>query len=100
MYKEDYDKGLRPKEIYVFPKTRPKTDKIIQLDLDGNFMKCWDSVTNITKSLKLSKKGISNAYRNNTDDNEFGGYRWMFESDYYSNYPDGRLPKLIKKRNR
>ena len=50
--------------------------KVNQYDLDGNFIKTWDSVLEIKKILNISKQCISYCCLGKT--NSAGGYRWEY----------------------
>lgn len=48
--------------------------KVKQLDLDGNLIKIWDSITEAAKSLGMSQSGISNACIKNK---KYYNYKWL-----------------------
>lgn len=59
------------------------TDKckvVIQLSLEGDFIKKWHSIKDVSRQLRIHDSKISlvcNKKRNKT-----GGFKWMFEQDY------------------
>lgn len=57
-----------------------KSKKIIQLDVDGDFINIFASVTDASKSLNISRTSISGCLtgKNATA----GGYQWIYENDY------------------
>lgn len=58
-----------------------KNKKIVQLDLNGNFIKEWDNCSVAEKTLtEQSKGGISSCCTGRVK--SFHGYRWMFKEDW------------------
>lgn len=56
-----------------------KIKKVYQYDLQGNLIKVWDSVTNISNYYKISKSHISNVCRKNK--NFFKEYYWSYSKE-------------------
>lgn len=50
---------------------------IIQLDLNGNFIERWESITNASKTLNIIYSGISLCVRGKR--NKSGGFKWIFD---------------------
>ena len=91
MYEDDYKKfgndfmkNIKKASTYI-------VGKVVQLDLDGNYIKTWKSGTEAANILKLDRHGIALACKREVDDNYYSGYRWMYESNYNK---DEKLPKL------
>lgn len=53
---------------------------IVQLDLQGNFIKEYDSATQANKELNLYESGITKCCKGKQ--NQCGGYKWVYKSDY------------------
>lgn len=83
MYEEDFN-VLSIDKLPPIKKEKRINSSIIQLDIDGNFIKEWKTVTIAGESLKIDRHGISNACKNNVDNNYYGGYRWMYKNNYES----------------
>ncbi len=54
-----------------------RNKKTLQYDLEGNFIKEWESIKSIAKELKISKSGISNCAKGKFK--QFKGYIWKFK---------------------
>ena len=85
MYEDDYKKFGNDFMKNIKKPSSYKVGKVVQLDLDGNYIKTWKSGTEAAKELKLDRHGIAFASKQEIDDNYYSGYRWMYESDYNSN---------------
>lgn len=57
---------------------------IIQLDLQNNFIRDWDSATTASTELKISRQHISNCCKGKR--NKCGGYKWVYKSNYIPTY--------------
>lgn len=65
--------------------TKQKLKKpIIQLDLENNFVRNWDSATTASKELKINIPHITACCRGKR--NKCGGYKWVYKSDYKPTY--------------
>lgn len=53
-----------------------KTKKIIQYDLDGNFIKTWDSIKEASVNLNINACGILNCCKKRSK--KSGGYIWRY----------------------
>lgn len=53
--------------------------KILQLDLDGQIIKKWNSQTDASRDLKLEKKNINACLKNKR--RVCGGYQWRYLND-------------------
>lgn len=55
--------------------------KIIQMDLQNNVIKVWDSLTEASKTLNISLGTIGNCARGLTSYKTAGGYKWRYADD-------------------
>lgn len=62
-------------------RTRGKNNSkpVVQLDLENNVIKVWDSITKARDTLKISATAISNCARNKKSYNTAGGYKWRYK---------------------
>ena len=92
MYEEDFN-TLSINKLPSIKKERKIYSSIVQLNIDGNFIKEWETATIAGESLKIDRHGISNACKNDVDNNYYGGFRWM----YKNNYESTKITKLSNK---
>lgn len=57
---------------------------IIQLDLQENFIREWDSATTVSKELNICQQSITKCCKRKQ--NQCGGYKWVYKSDYKPTY--------------
>lgn len=69
-------KGMTIEKIINLPKRQP-TRKIIQYDLNGNFIKEWDMIKQAALELGLHGSGISCCCKGKV--NSCGGYKWKYK---------------------
>ena len=62
---------------------RKKRKKIVQLTLNGEFIKEWDSINKA--QIELNILGISNCCYIDKQNKSAGDFKWMFVDDYYNN---------------
>lgn len=74
-YKTEIDDNF-----YDTSKRFKKSNKIVQLDTNGTFIKVWDSISNASNGMIIGESGISACARG--EQKTAGGYRWMRESEY------------------
>lgn len=55
------------------------TTKILQLDLNGNFIKSWSSIIEASKELKIHKGNISAVASPTSRKKSAGGYIWKYK---------------------
>lgn len=79
-YKDEWDGNSLPS--YIKPDSKLKKT-IIQLDMDGNFIREYESVLEASKILGIGRSNISNCLIGNT--RRCGGYQWIYSSDYNPN---------------
>lgn len=77
----------------------PNSKRIDQCDLDGNFIKKWDSLAFVARDLSLTnleREKIGRICHSKPEDNSYLGYRWKFDgtSPYV---PKSIINKLGKK---
>jgi hypothetical protein len=93
MYKEDYEKVLKEKGEVKF-KTR---QRIIQLTLDGEFVKEHRHFGEATKSVERNSKhthNIKTSCENN--DRTAYGFRWMYKEDYEKLNKNNKETEILK----
>lgn len=56
--------------------------KVVQLSLNGDFIAMYDSITQASQTLNISRGSISRICRRIT--NSFRGYKWLYLEDYES----------------
>jgi hypothetical protein len=85
VYKEDYEDYLSGKISIdkLIPKRRTTTKKVVQLDVTGNFIKEWDSLTLAALALDGSVHNIS-AVCNGRSKTSLD-CKWVLAEDYYKN---------------
>lgn len=54
----------------------PKSKKVNQYDLQGNFIKTWDCIRSVERKLNINSQNISACCRGTR--NRTGGYRWGY----------------------
>ena len=59
--------------------SQPKK-KVVQLKLDGEFIKIWNGIMETERNLKINHVGISACCRGKQK--TAGGYKWMYYEDY------------------
>lgn len=78
-HKENMNWGTRNKRISAGNSNNPKKcKKVIQLDLNGNFIKEWNSIKEMSKTLKINYSHISACCRNEYGRKTAGGYKWKY----------------------
>lgn len=78
MYQEDYDKGLE--KIYIENRGRYLIKEVIQLDLEGNFIKEWESLSKLALGLNMYTTEISGCC--NGKRNSANGYMFIYKEDW------------------
>ena len=93
-YKKDFD-GIKE----IPPKFLSTCKKVNQYDLDGNYIKTFDSVEKARSSIGISgSKGIQNScndFGNNISLNHSGGFLWRYVEDVGEGNTSS-IPKYIK----
>jgi len=77
MYKKEYDKN---NDTIIPYKRNTQTRSLIQLTLNGEFIKEWDSITEAGIALSISSGSISSACRGKLKTT--GKFKWMYKEDY------------------
>lgn len=70
------------KEAYKLNLIKPKTVKVNQYDENGNFIKQWNSITDVCNILKLNHANISTVCKGNTNRKTVGGYIWKYVKEF------------------
>ena len=55
--------------------------KIKQFDLEGNFIREWDSIVDAAQALNIDKANIGHCCRHTINHNSAGGYIWRYKDD-------------------
>src|SRR5688572_4474169 len=71
-------KGRKPTEYCLKRKVEVQEKKVNQYDLNGNFIKTWQSATIAAKEIKVSQGKISSCCRQNNINFTAFGYQWRF----------------------
>lgn len=95
LYLDDYkNENYNIFKGYKFP-------SIVQLDLNGKYIKTWDGVYEIIKQLKLDRTSIYNCCVGITSSS--GGYQWLYETDflngnfeYYKNKQNKKYKPIVQ----
>lgn len=93
MYKEDYENNKDNIKSYVDP--RKSIFDIVQLSFEGELIKVWNGLNEITNSLNLAESSIRSAINGHIK--SVGGFIWMTK-DYYEENKDNL--KLYKPKSR
>lgn len=80
MYKKDYDNNKNNIKSYKDYDKKYNTKKIIQLNIDGVFIREWNSAHEVQRELNISQSNISACCLNKRKFT--GGFRWIFKSDW------------------
>lgn len=78
VYKEEYDEN----KDYSYKKYKPETKKVVQLDLNGNFIEIYDSCKDASEKLNLKRQSINKCCLHHNE--TYNGYIWMYEEEYVS----------------
>jgi len=74
---------LDRKEDSIQRSAAAKYIPIVQLDLDGNFIKYWESGSVASTILNISRTSINNVLHYSSA--TAGGFRWVYKKDYDNN---------------
>lgn len=78
MYLNDYNNNISP--AYGC-----KYKKVVQFDLDGSYIKTWDTITEASVNLGCNPSSISGAALCSYNTNYSHGFLWLSEKDYLDN---------------
>jgi len=80
-YKDEY---IENKNIIIHKDNIIAGNKkqIVQLTLNNNFIKEWESVSDASKNLHISRSCISGCCKGNKKYSHTGKFKWMFKKDY------------------
>lgn len=81
MYKNDYEKTKD--SLPDRTNTNFYTSEVVQLTLEGEFIKEWSSMIEASKTLGIKSSGISLACRGNR--RRAGNFLWRYKSEYVNN---------------
>lgn len=79
-----YENNDENKEYFEVPKRIESKRKVVQLSLDGKFIRLFDSRTDAEKITGIFGTSISQACSGNY--NQMNGYKWMNYDDYIKKY--------------
>ena len=54
--------------------------QIIQLDMNGNFIREWDSISKASRELKITKQNIISCLKKKNNQKYAGGFRWEYKN--------------------
>lgn len=81
MYKDDYDKYLQDKSSYSFYVNKKITKQIVQLSIDDEFIREWDSMIDAAKYYgKNNQSGIAGVCNKRKITSI--GFKWMYKEEY------------------
>lgn len=55
---------------------------VIQLSLEGEFIKEWNCINDAARELGISTSGIVNCCKHNRNRNSAGGFKWIYKEEY------------------
>jgi hypothetical protein len=76
MYKEDYEKAFGK----IKPYENKWIKKIVQLTLESEYIKDWDSIVEVTNNLGVHSGHITSVCKGKRKSS--GGFKWMYKEDY------------------
>jgi hypothetical protein len=80
--KHAYANGL---QIAIKDKDNKQSIKVVQLNLDGTFIKVWDSIKQIKREIGFNTFGIIKCCKKEKKYNTAYGYKWEYFHTYNSN---------------
>ena len=60
----------------------PNRRSVIQLDLNGQYVKTWDYICQVEKELKILNNAIVRCCKNKRGGKSIGGFMWVYAEDY------------------
>ena len=61
-----------------------KTRAIVQLNLEGEFIKEYNSILEAAQELNIASSHIQDCCANKKHHNTYKGYKWKYKEDYYN----------------
>lgn len=81
MYKEDYELFLVDESSYQFYENKPITRQVVQLSMNDEFIKIWDTIKDASESLGMKNQStISGVCRKRKIST--AGFKWMYLDEY------------------
>ena len=71
-------KGKKLSKKHIEKRTKEQTIPIIQMDLDGNFIKEWESAISVTKELNFDRSHITKCCKNKLK--TFKKFKWKYKN--------------------
>lgn len=83
-YKNGYNQNLGGNgNNGLFGINNPYAKSVIQLSLEGKFIKQWDSLADVERELDINKTHICGVCNDNYGRKSSGGFMWIYEDEYY-----------------
>ena len=82
IFSKEHKRKISESHANVKGINHPRIKKIIQYDTDGNFIKVWDYVKQITNELGIDNSSVIKVCRGKLK--SAGGYRWKYADDVNS----------------
>lgn len=83
-------KGAKPNDIALQHSVETNSRKIIQTDMDCNYIKEWISIAEASRYMGCSPSNINAVLQNKS--NKIKGFRWFYKEDYES----GKCFEMVK----
>lgn len=81
-YKDNFNDKVLNERINDINKPNSKNKPIIQLDLQGNFIREWQSIKEARETLRIESSGISACCKKKKRHKTYKGFIWVYKSDY------------------
>lgn len=81
-YKDGFNNNILNERIKDINKPNPRNKPVIQLDMQGNFIKEWESIKEVRETLGIESSGISACCKKKPRHKSYKGYKWVYKSDY------------------
>lgn len=82
LHRSESKKGEKSPRYGLYGKDCPTSKPIVQLTLNGEFVRDWDCIKEAEESLNVSKGNICRVLKGKSAYAK--GYKWMYKSDYYA----------------
>lgn len=56
--------------------------KVVQLDMNGNYIKTWDSLHQIYNELNMANRGLVGCVKHRKGFNSAYGFKWLYLDEY------------------
>lgn len=82
LHRSECQKGEKNCMYGKFGKEHNRSIPIVQLTMDGKYIRGWDCTRQVERELGFRSNNICSVLRKRT--NSAHGYKWMYKSDYYA----------------